>query len=135
MLGKFASKFESVSFASGHFFISGLINFVIGLFVEDISVLTALPLIGAILYRATLSVGIGYTLQVWGQKHTPPTDAALILGLEAVFAILAAWFALKQTLLPIQITGCVIIFIAVLIAQFKEWTSGKLDHERLVEGH
>src|SRR4030095_6759576 len=94
VLGKFASRFESVSFASGHFFISGSINFVIGLFVEDVSVLTALPLIGAILYRATLSVGIGYTLQVWGQKHTPPTDAALILGLEAVFAVIAAWFAL-----------------------------------------
>src|SRR5262245_3404037 len=75
VIGKFASRFESVSFASGHFFISGLINFVIGLFVEDISLLTATPLIGAILYRATLSVGLGYTLQVWGQKHTPPTDA------------------------------------------------------------
>jgi len=135
VLGKYASKFESVSFAAGHFFISGLINFVIGLFVEDISVLTALPLIGAILYRATLSVGIGYTLQVWGQKHTPPTDAALILGLEAVFAVIAAWFALKQTLLPIQILGCIVIFVAVLIAQLKEWTSGKIDHDRLVEGH
>ena len=134
VLGKFASKFESISFASGHFIISGFINLVIGLFVEDISILTALPLMGAILYRATLSIGIGYTLQVWGQKHTPPTDAALILGLEAVFAVLAAWFALKQTLLPIQIIGCVVIFVAVLISQLKEWTSGTIDHDRLVEG-
>jgi drug/metabolite transporter (DMT)-like permease len=134
VLGKYASKFESISFASGHFFISGFINLVIGLFVENTSVLTALPLLGAILYRATLSIGIGYTLQVWGQKHTPPTDAALILGLEAVFAVIAAWFALKQTLLPVQIVGCVIIFVAVLISQLKEWTSGKIDHEHLVEG-
>jgi len=135
VLGKFASRFESVSFASGHFFISGLINFAIGLFVEDVLILTALPLIGAILFRATLSIGIGYTLQVWGQKHTPPTDAALILGLEAVFAVIAAWLALKQTLLPIQILGCVLIFVAALISQFKEWTAGKLEHDRLVEGH
>jgi len=134
VLGKYASKFESISFASGHFIISGFINFVIGLFVEDISILSALPLIGAILYRATLSIGIGYTLQVWGQKHTPPTDAALILGLEAVFAVLAAWFALKQTLFPVQIVGCVIIFVAVLISQFKAWTSGKIEHDHLVEG-
>ena len=134
VLGKFASRFDSVSFAAGHFFISGLINFMIGLFVEDISVLAALPLIGAILYRATLSIGIGYTLQVWGQKHTPPTDAALILGLEAVFAALAAWFALKQTLLPVQIFGCGVILVAVLVSQFKVWASGKIDHERLVEG-
>jgi len=134
VLGKYASKFESISFASGHFIISGFINLVIGLFVEDVSILTALPLLGAILYRATLSIGIGYTLQVWGQKHTPPTDAALILGLEAVFAALAAWFALKQTLLPVQIIGCIVIFVAVLISQFKEWTTGKIDHDHLVEG-
>lgn len=134
VLGKFASKFESVSFASGHFFISGFINFVIGLFIEDVSLLIIPPMIGAILYRATLSIGIGYTLQVWGQKHTPPTDAALILSLEGVFAVIAGWLILKQFLLPIQIIGCVIIFIAVLISQLKEWTSGKIEHDHLVEG-
>lgn len=134
LLGKFASKFESVSFAAGQFFVGGMINFVIGLFIEDISILTALPLLGAILYRATLSIGIGYTLQVWGQKHTPPTDAALILGLEAVFAVIAAWILLDQSLALVQIVGCVIIFVGVLISQLKEWTSGKLDHEHLVEG-
>ena len=134
VIGKYASKFESISFASGHFFISGFINFICGLFAEDVSVLSALPLIGAILYRATLSIGIGYTLQVWGQKHTPPTDAALILGLEAVFAVIAGWIALNQTLLPVQIFGCVVIFVAVLISQLKNWNSGKIEHDHLVEG-
>jgi drug/metabolite transporter (DMT)-like permease len=134
VLGKYASKFESISFAAGHFIISGFLNLIIGLFVEDISVLAALPLLGAMLYRATLSIGIGYTLQVWGQKHTPPTDAALILGLEAVFAVIVAWFVLDQQLLPVQVFGCVIIFVAVLLSQFKEWNSGNVDHDRLVEG-
>lgn len=135
MLGKFAAKYESISFAAGHFFISGLLNLVIGLFFESLNLLMPAAVMGAILYRAVLSIGIGYTLQVWGQKHTPPTDAALILGLEAVFAVIAGWIVLKQTLLPIQIFGCVIIFIAVLIAQFKEWNlRGTIDHDHLVEG-
>jgi drug/metabolite transporter (DMT)-like permease len=134
VLGKFASKFESVSFAAGHFFISGFINFAIGLFVEDFSILMTLPLLVAILYRATLSIGIGYTLQVWGQKHTPPTDAALILSLEGVFAVIAAWILLDQTLLLVQTLGCIIIFVGVLLAQLKEWTSGTIDHDHLVEG-
>ncbi len=132
VLGKFASKFDSISFASGHFFISGFLNFIVGLFFENLGWLTPLAVLGAILYRATLSIGVGYTLQVWGQKHTPPTDAALILGLEAVFAVIAGWIALGQILLPIQIVGCSIIFLAVLISQFKGW--GKIGHDRLVEG-
>jgi drug/metabolite transporter (DMT)-like permease len=76
-------------------------------------------MIGAILYRASLSIGIGYTLQVWGQRHTAPTDAALILGLEAVFAAIAAWLALRQGLLPVQIMGCGIILAAVVFSQLK----------------
>ena len=124
VLGKFASRFEPISFAAGHFLICGLLNLFSGLAFEPLSALTALPLLGAILYRASLSIGIGYTLQVWGQRHTPPTDAALILGLEAVFAVFAAWFILGQTLLPVQILGCLIIFAAVIFSQTKGWGAG-----------
>jgi drug/metabolite transporter (DMT)-like permease len=119
VLGKFASRFEPVSFASGHFFVTGLLNFMMGLVFEHLGQLTPLPLIGAILYRASLSIGIGYTLQVWGQKHTSPTDAALILGLEAVFAAIAAWLVLRQGLLPLQVLGCGIILVAVMFSQLK----------------
>jgi len=134
VLGKFASKYESISFASGHFIVTGLINLVIGLFVEDAAKLIIPELTLAILYRASLSIGIGYTLQVWGQKHTPPTDAALILGLEAVFAVIAGWLVLNESLVPIQIVGCLLIFFAAILSQFKMWTSGKIDPQHLVEG-
>jgi drug/metabolite transporter (DMT)-like permease len=121
LLGKFASKYEPISFAAGQFLLTGLLNLLAGLFFEHLSQLTPLPLLGAILYRAILSIGIGYTLQVWGQNHTPPTDAALILGLEAVFAALAGWLILRQALLPIQILGCLVIFTAVMLSQLKDW--------------
>jgi len=120
VLGKFASRFEAVSFASGQFLVGGIFNLFMGLGFEQPSMLTPLPVLGAILFRAVFSIGIGYTLQVWGQRHTPPTDAALILSMEGVFAGLAAWLLLKQALLPIQILGCLIIFAAVILSQFKD---------------
>jgi drug/metabolite transporter (DMT)-like permease len=126
VLGKFASRFEPISFASGHFLLTGVLNFIMGLWFENLSMLTPAPLIGAILYRAFLSIGLGYTLQVWGQNHTSPTDAALILGLEAVFAAFAAWFVLKQNLFPLQIFGCVIILAAVMFSQIKNLFPKKL---------
>ncbi len=127
VLGKFASRFEPISFASGQFFIAGVLNLFLGGIFEKFSLLTPLPLVGAILYRACLSIGTGYTLQVWGQKHTPPTDAALILGLEAVFAGFAAWLILNQDLLPLQILGCSIIFAAVMFSQLKNLVPEKKD--------
>ncbi len=119
VLGKFASRFEPVSFAAGQFLVGGLFNLLAGLAFENLGQLALLPVAGAVLYRASLSIGVGYTLQVWGQRHTPPTDAALILGLEAVFAVIMAWLILKQNLLPIQVFGCLIIFVAVMISQLK----------------
>ncbi|MFH2038866.1 MAG: DMT family transporter [Chloroflexota bacterium] len=119
ILGKFASKYEPISFAAGHFLISGVLNMLMGLILEDPGQLMLLPVVGAVAYRAVLSIGVGYTLQVWGQRHTPPTDAALILSMEAIFAVIAAWIILNQVLLSIQMIGCVIILISVLFSQLK----------------
>jgi len=125
LLGKFAAEYEPISFAVGQFFVTGVLSLGVGLGFENLAQVTLLPVLGAILYRAVLSVGIGYTLQIWGQRHTPPTDAALILGLESVSAAVAAWLILGQTLLSLQILGCAIILAAVLFSQLKGLNSAK----------
>lgn len=128
ILGKFASRFEPLSFSVGQSLVGGLLNLIIGLFVENTHSLLIGPVLVAVFYRAIFSVGIGYTMQVWGQKHTPPTDAALILSLEAVFGALAAWYILNQSLLPVQILGCIIIFSAVVISQLKIFLIQTVPH-------
>jgi drug/metabolite transporter (DMT)-like permease len=131
VLGKFASRFEPMSFSVGQLLVCGLLNLVLGLFVEQ-PVFTW-GLAGAAVYTAVMSLGLCYTLQVWAQRHTPPSDAALILSLESVFAVLAGWLLLDEFLTPIQIGGCVIIFLAVGLSQLKSY-SGTIDRNHLVEG-
>lgn len=133
ILGKYASKFEAMTFSLGQLIVCGLLNLGVGVIVEPALSLHP-PLLLAIAYTAVFSLGLCYTLQVWAQKHTPPADAALILSLESVFAVLAGWLLLNETLIAIQIIGCLLIFIAVMLSQFKEWTSGTIDRDRLVEG-
>jgi len=115
VLGKFAVHFVSIQFAAGQFLIAGLLNLATGLFLEQPQFDS--DLIGAVLYTAVFSVGVGYTLQVWAQHFTPPTDAALILSLEAVFATLTGWLFLSERLSPIQIVGCGLILGGVLLTQ------------------
>jgi drug/metabolite transporter (DMT)-like permease len=134
VLGKYAARFEAMSFSVGQLLVCGLLNVGMGLIVEGSMPLNP-PLLGAIAYTAVFSLGLCYTLQVWAQKHTPPADAALILSLESVFAVLSGWLFLNEVLSPIQIFGCFLIFIAVLLSQFKEWNvRGKMDSTHLVEG-
>ena len=133
VLGKFASRFESMSFSVGQLAVCGLLNFGVGLAVEPMIAFNRQ--IGfAIAYTAFFSLGLCYTLQVWAQRHTPPADAALLLSLESVFAVLSGWLLLDETLAAIQVLGCALIFVAVLLSQFKEWTSGTMDTDHLVEG-
>ncbi len=70
-----------------------------------------------ILYAGVFSSGIAYTLQVVAQPGLNPTVASLIMSFEAVFGTLAGWLILKQTLTAREIIGCVLMFIAIVIAQ------------------
>jgi drug/metabolite transporter (DMT)-like permease len=119
LVGKLAWKFEPTSFSVGQLVICGALNLGVSMFVEAPNLAEVWALAVPILYTAFLSLGLGYTLQVWAQRHTPPADAALILSLESVFAALGGWLVLNETLTPIQITGCALIFLAVLASQAK----------------
>lgn len=133
VLGKYASKFEAMSFSVGQLIVCAILNLGLGVFVEP-SLTFSWPLFGAIAYTAFFSLGLCYTLQIWAQRHTPPADAALILSLESVFSVLSGWFLLNENLAAIQIAGCALIFSAVVLSQFKEWNSGTMDKNHLVEG-
>lgn len=133
VLGKYAHHFESMTFSVGQLLVCGLVNLGIGLVIEPLPVFDT-NFLFAIGYTAFLSLGLCYTLQIWAQKHTPPADAALLLSLESVFAVISGWLLLDERLAVVQIIGCVMIFGAVLLSQFKEWTSGTIDTDHLVEG-
>ncbi len=125
--GKFAPSFNPISFSAGQLLVGSLLNLVFAVFFERSGMALSAPLLGAILYTAVMSLGLGYTLQIWGQRHTPPTDAAILLSLESVFAVLGAWVVLHERLSGIQILGCVIILVAVVLSQARGW--GKIELE------
>lgn len=70
-----------------------------------------------ILYTGVMSCGVAYTLQILGQKNTNSTTATLIMSLESVFAALSGWIILNESLSLKEILGCILVFIAVILAQ------------------
>jgi drug/metabolite transporter (DMT)-like permease len=106
--------------AFGQFLVSGVVGMGLGLALEG-SLLSGLVTAGwAVLYVGIFSTGLGYTLQVLGQKTAPAVDAAIILSLEAVFAALFGWLLLSETLTPVQLLGGAIMFGAMILSQIKE---------------
>ncbi len=74
---------------------------------------SALP----VLYCGLLSSGVGYTLQIVGQRDLDPAIASLAMCLESVFGALGGWLLLSQTLSGREVAGCALIFAAVAAAQ------------------
>ncbi len=70
-----------------------------------------------LVYAGVLSCGVGYTLQIIGQRGMNPTVASLLLSLESVISVLAGWLILGETLSVRELSGCALMFAAIILAQ------------------
>lgn len=70
-----------------------------------------------ILYAGILSCGAAYTLQIIGQQGVNPTVASLLMSLESVFSVIAGWAILGEKMGARELSGCALIFAAVILAQ------------------
>ncbi|NLZ55604.1 MAG: DMT family transporter [Clostridiaceae bacterium] len=76
--------------------------------------LTALP---SLLYAGIASTGIAFTLQVIAQDQASPSHAAIIMSLEAVFAVIGGRIFLEERLSLRVYIGIVLMIAAMLISQ------------------
>jgi drug/metabolite transporter (DMT)-like permease len=72
---------------------------------------------GSIAYVGLLSSALTFTLLAVAMKHTPTSEAAIIVSLEAVFAALAGAWLLGERLSWIACLGAAMILSATLIVQ------------------
>lgn len=75
--------------------------------------------IGGLAYLAIFSTTIGMSLQNIGQSMAPPTHASLLLSLESVFGVLSGVVLLGETLTPRMMVGFGVIFMALLVSEWK----------------
>jgi drug/metabolite transporter (DMT)-like permease len=116
LVSRAVKHMEVLTFSAGHYIVAAGISLLISLFLPR-------PMSGlgggwwTIIYIGVFSTAIGYTLQSLGQKYAPATDATILLSMEAMFAALAGFIFLGETMLPVQLVGCGMILVAVVITQ------------------
>lgn len=108
---------DGVRLSCVQFLVAGVFALVLALFLESFTWRDILSAWVPLLYTGVVSSGVGYTLQILGQRTVNPTVASLILSLESVFAALAGWAILGQALSLRELFGCALVFVAVILAQ------------------
>lgn len=124
VIDRFSPLTDGVVLSCIQFFVCGVISTIAAFVFEEPSWGQLADGIIPVLYAGVLSCGVGYTLQIVGQKGVDPTAAALILSMESVVAAVSGYIAgatgllaTDQTLTSRQIAGCAIVFAAVIIVQ------------------
>ncbi|MGN1445110.1 MAG: DMT family transporter [Eubacteriales bacterium] len=125
-IDRFVSEISPIRFSSWQFLVCGVLNLLFALFTEKPTAEGFRGAFWAILFCGILSVGVGYTFQVLGQRHADPTYAAIIFSTESVFATIGGilWnlitpenLHVDQEILPVGYLGCVLIFAGIILSQ------------------
>ncbi len=117
VIDHYSSKVNGVWMSAIQFLSSGLILTILTFIVDDPDFHQILSCWAPILYVGVVSGGMGYTMQIVAQKHVNPALASLIMSLESVVSALAGWIFLHEVMTFREISGCAIMFAAIVLVQ------------------
>jgi len=109
--------------ASAQFAVCSVLSLATAIILEPIVLQAIRQAAIPILYGGLLSVGIAYTLQVVAQKEAHPAHASIILSMEGVFAVLAGWIILKETMSVRGLVGCGLMLSGMVLSQIWNYLS------------
>lgn len=123
VIDHFSPLVDGIKMSCIQFFVCGGISAIFAFGTETPDLSNILMAWGPLLYAGILSCGVAYTLQIVGQKNLNPTVASLILSMESCISVLSGWILLNQKLTARELTGCVLMFTAIILAQLPEKVS------------
>ena len=116
-IDRFASELDGLRLNCIQALVVTLLSLPLMLFTETVEGASILACWPSLAFAGILSMGVAYTLQIVGQKHLEPAAASLIMSLESVFAALGGWLVLNETMTLWELTGCALVFAAVILSQ------------------
>lgn len=120
VIGIFSPNCDGVRLSAIQFLVAGVAFLPFMLLLEKPAMADILSAAWPILYLAACSSGIGYTAQILGQKYVDSTVSAIILSLESVFGALFGMLLLHERQTPVQLVGCAVVLLAVVLAELPE---------------
>ncbi len=119
-VGYFATRTDGIKLSCLQFLISGALGMLFMFIFETPHIKDILACAFPILYAGIFSCGLAYTFQIIGQKHVSPAVASLLMSFESVFAALSGALVLGEHLSLKELSGCILMFCAVILAQLPE---------------
>ncbi len=117
LVGYFARRHDPLLLALVQFVSCGVVCLAIAFAIEPVRLADIVRSASTILYCGALSVGVAYTIQVVAQRDAAPSHAAVIFSMEGVFAAIAGWLVLGETLSTRAMFGGALMLAGLLACQ------------------
>ena len=117
VIGYYSTKVDPFQLAFSQFVVSAVLSFAVAALTENIILQNILLAYLPILYAGIFSVGIAFTIQVVAQREAHPANAAIIMSLEAVFAVIGGWLILGESIASRGLLGCLLMLIGMILSQ------------------
>lgn len=117
IVGQAAVHARPIAFTCLQFLVVAVCAAVAATWLEPIALLGIAAAAPDILYVGVLSSALTFTLLTVALQYTPPSEAAVIVSLETVFAAIGAYWLLGERLSTIGWLGAGLILLATLVIQ------------------
>lgn len=117
LVGRFSSQVDALRLNAVQALVCGILSAGAMLLFEAPKMEHILQSWQSICFAGILSMGLAYSLQIIGQRELNATVASMIMSLESVFAALFGWLILHQSLSGMELTGCLLVFVGVIVSQ------------------
>ena len=119
LIGYYAPKANILLLSIIQFTVSAVLNLIVAFIFETIEWQMISDALYPILYGGIMSIGVAYTLQIFGQKNVAPSKAAIILSFESVFAMFGSWLILNEIIDLRKRMGAGIMLVGLIVSQVK----------------
>ncbi len=116
-IARLTRRLEPRLIAFQQFAVTALLSAVCAFLFEPGQILDLAPALWPVLYAGVMSTALAFTLQVVAQKRAHPAHAAVLLSLEAAFALLGGWWLLGEAFSSRALTGCALMLAGMLLSQ------------------
>ena len=117
VIGYYSKRIDPFELAFTQFLVCALLSLLGAVSSETIILSNIILAYVPILYAGIFSAGIAFTIQVVAQREAHPANAAIIMSLEAVFAVIGGWLILNESIDLRGLIGCLLMFIGMIVSQ------------------
>jgi drug/metabolite transporter (DMT)-like permease len=117
LIDRYSQRIDLLKLSLYQMVTCGVLSLCVAVFTETIAWSSIEQALIPIVYGGIFSAGVAYTLQIAGQKNAQPSQAAIILSMEAVFAALGGYLLLEEHMSTRGLIGCLFMLIGMLLPQ------------------